>query len=59
MKDSVNLIPCILQVGNQVAFSKAFAAFSSATIRLWRLSNNSLLGISVMSLYLSDPMRSL
>ena len=47
------------RIGGRTALSRANADFSSATIRLWRVSNNSLLGISVMSLYLSDPMRSL
>ena len=37
-------------IGGLTALSRANADFSSATIRLWRVSNNSLLGTSVMSL---------
>ena len=47
------------EMGNRVALTRAIADFSSATIRLCRLSSNSLLGTSVMSLYLADPIRSL
>ena len=38
------------RMGGLTALSRANADFSSATIRLWRVSNNSLLGTSVMSL---------
>ena len=42
-----------------VAFTRAIAVFSSATIRLWTLSSNSLLGTSVISLYFDDAIKSL
>ena len=38
------------RIGGLTALGRANADFSSATIRLWRVSHNSLLGISVMSL---------
>ena len=47
------------EMGSRVALTRAIADFSSAIIRLCRLSSSSLLGTSVMSLYLADPIRSL
>ena len=38
------------RIGGLTTLGRANADFSSATIRLWRVSHNSLLGISVMSL---------
>ena len=38
------------RIGGLTTLGRANADFSSATNRLWRVSNNSLLGISVMSL---------
>ena len=41
-----------------VAFTRAMALFASACMRFWRLSKSSLLGTSVIFLYLADAMRS-
>ena len=57
--DVLRLVLGDTEMGNRVALTRAIADFSSAIIRLCRLSSSSLLGTSVMPLYLADPIRSL